>query len=153
LASIPGNRVAVGDEAGNLHCLALASLGTSKQWNLKGTITKGPFPMGAEGVGCIVDGKKLWWLNSAEDEEGKVFSDASTVSIIGDAATIGDDILLAVLKKDAASGMLSSYLWIDQSSGKLIHAETMPEGLAPSSGPSALGKNWAFAPLSDGTVR
>jgi len=47
----------------------------------------------------------------------------------------------------------SSYLWIDQPSGKLIHAETMPEGLAPSSGPSALGKNWAFAPLSDGTVR
>ncbi len=153
LTAIPGNRIAVGDEAGNLHCLALASLGTSKQWNLKGAITKGPFRLGAEGVGCIVDGKKLWWLNSAEEEEGKVFSDAATVSIIGDAATIGDDILLAVLKKDPASGMLSSYLWIDQSSGKLIHAETMPEGLAPSSGPSALGKNWAFAPLSDGTVR
>lgn len=153
LTAVAGNRIVVGDEAGNLHGLALASLGTSKQWNLKGAITKGPFRLGTEGVGCIVDGKKLWWINSVEDEEGRFYTDPAIASIIGDGVTIGDDILLAVLKKDPSTGMLASYLWIDLSSGKLVQAEKLPEGLAPSSGPTVLGKNWAFAPLSDGTVR
>ncbi|HQR08254.1 MAG TPA: PQQ-binding-like beta-propeller repeat protein [Gemmatales bacterium] len=153
LSAISGNRIVVGDEAGNLHGLSLASLGTSKQWNLKGTITKGPFPMGVEGVGCIVDGKKLWWVNSVEDDEGRFFTDPAIVSIIGDGVTIGDDILLAVLRTDPSTGMLANYLWIERASGKLVQSEKLPEGLAPSSGPTALGKNWAFAPLSDGTVR
>lgn len=153
LVPVPGNRIAVADEAGNLHCLALAALGTSKQWNLQGTITKGPFRLGTEGVGCVVDGKKLWWINSVDEEEGRLYSDPAIASIIGDAATLGDDILLATLKKDSATGMLAHYLWINVASGKLVQSETMPEGLAPSSGPTALGKNWAFAPLSDGTIR
>ncbi|MFT3883547.1 MAG: hypothetical protein QM703_28330 [Gemmatales bacterium] len=153
LAAMPGNRIAVGDEAGNLHGLSLASLGTSRVWNLKGAITKGPFRLGAEGIGCVVDGNKLWWITSAEDDEGKFYSDPSMVSIIGGGVTVGDDILLAVLKKDESAGMLASYLWINLATGKLIQAEKLPEGLAPSSGPTALGKNWAFAPLSDGTVR
>lgn len=153
LAAVAGNRIVVGDEAGNLHGLSLASLGTSKQWNLKGTITKGPFRLGADGVGCIVDGKKLWWVNSVEDDEGRFYTDSAIASIIGEGVTIGDDILLAVLKKDPSTGMLASYLWINQASGKLVQAEKLPEGLAPSSGPTILGKNWAFAPLSDGTVR
>jgi outer membrane protein assembly factor BamB len=150
---LPGNRVAVGDDAGNLHSLALAALGTSKQWPVKGTITRGPFKIGNDGVGCIVDGKRLWWIASGDDEEGKVFANDDIAMVIGQATMIGDDILLAVLKRDAGLGMLANYLWVDPSTGKVIHTEQLPEGLAPSSGATALGKNRAFAPLSDGTVR
>ncbi len=153
LVPLSGNRVAVGDDAGNLHALALAALGTSKQWNVKGSITKGPFRVGADGVGCIVDNRKLWWITGPDDEEGKVYASADIASIIGEATQMGDDFLIAVLKRDAGLGMLASYLWIEIATGKLIHTERLPVGLAPSSGASALGKNRAFAPLSDGTVR
>ena len=153
LAPMAGNRVAVGDEAGNLHCLALAALGTSKQWTVKGNITRGPFRVGAEGVGCIVDGRKLWWINTVDDEEGKLYGSGDVASIIGEATTIGNDLLIAVLKRDSSLGMLANYAWIDLATGKLLHSEKLPEGLAPSSSAIALGKNRAFAPLSDGTVR
>ena len=153
IAPLPGNRVAVGDDAGNLHCLALAALGTSKQWSVKGHITKGPFRVCAEGIGCIVDGKRLWWINSVDDEEGKVYGGNDVAAIIGEATTIGDDLLIAVLKRDSGLGMLANYSWIDLTNGKLLHAERLPEGLAPSTSAIAFGKNRAFAPLSDGTVR
>ena len=150
---LSGNRVAVGDDAGNLHCLSLAALGTSKQWTVKGAITKGPFKVGAEGVGCIVDGRRLWWINSADEEEGKVFGGNDTAAMIGEATSIGDDLLIAVLKRDSGLGMIASYVWLSAADGKVLHAERLPEGLAPSSSATALGKNRAFAPLSDGTVR
>lgn len=153
LIPMAGNRVAVGDDAGNLHSLALAALGTSKHWSVKGSITRGPFKLGNDGVGCIVDGKRLWWITSGDDEEGKTFAGNDIAAIIGEATMIGDDILVAVLKRDAGLGMLASYLWVEPATGKVIHTEQLPEGLAPSSGATALGKNRAFAPLSDGTVR
>jgi outer membrane protein assembly factor BamB len=153
LVTLSGNRVAVGDDAGNIHALALAALGTSKHWDVKGTITKGPFKVGADGVGCIVDNKKLWWITNPDQEEGSVYTSNDIASIIGEATLMGDDFLIAVLKRDSGLGMLASYLWIDIATGKLVHTERLPEGLAPSSGASPLGKTRAFAPLSDGTVR
>lgn len=150
---VADNRVAVGDQAGNMHCLSLATLGTSRQWAVKGNITKGPFPVGAQGFGCVVDGKRLWWVNSPDDEEGKTFTSADIASIVGEASPMGDELLVAVLKRDAGTGMLASYLWIDAASGKVTHTEKLPEGLAPASGATALGSNRAFAPLSDGTIR
>lgn len=150
---LPENRVAVGDQSGNMHCLSLATLGTSRQWAVKGNITKGPFPVGTQGFGCVVDGKRLWWVNSPDDEEGKVFTSREIASIIGEASPMGNELLVAVLKRDAGTGMLASYLWIDAASGKVTHTERLPEGLAPASGATALGKNRAFAPLSDGTIR
>lgn len=153
LLPLAGNRLAVGDDAGNLHCLTLAALGTSKQWAVKGNITKGPFRVGAGGVGCIVDGKKLWWVNSVDDEEGKVFGSSEIASIIGEGTNIGNNLLIAILKRDSGLGMIASYVWIDPVTGKVTHAEQLPEGLAPSSSATALGKDRAFAPLSDGTVR
>ncbi|HMO35313.1 MAG TPA: PQQ-binding-like beta-propeller repeat protein, partial [Gemmatales bacterium] len=153
LVSLSGNRVAAGDDAGNLHALALAALGTSKHWQVHGAITKGPFRVGADGVGCIVDGRKLWWITDPDEETGKTFESSEIASIIGEATQMGDDFLLAVLKRDAGLGMLASYLWVDVATGKLVHTESLPEGIAPSSGASPLGKDRAFAPLSDGTVR
>lgn len=153
LIALPGQRVGVGDDAGNLHSLALATLGTSKQWNVKGTITRGPFLVGADGIGCVVDGKRFWWINNSDEEEGKVYGNAELASIIGEPTVLGDDVLLAVLQRDPTLGMLASYVWLNPTTGKLLYTEKLPEGIAPSSGATPLGKDRAFAPLSDGTVR
>lgn len=150
---LPGQRVGVGDDAGNLHSLSLAALGTSKQWNVKGAITRGPFLLGTEGFGCIVDGKRLWWINNGDEEEGKVFGNTDIAAIIGEPSNIGNDVLLAVLQRDPGLGMLASYVWLESATGKLLFSEKLPEGLAPSSGATPIGKDRAFAPLSDGTVR
>jgi outer membrane protein assembly factor BamB len=153
LCILPDGRICVGDSAQNLHCLTLAGLGMAKQWNLKGVITKGPFRVGAAGVGCIVDGKQAWWVNSADEEEGKTFSHDEIAAVVGEGTTVGEDLLLAVLRRDNNLGMIAQYVWVDPATGRPVQTERLPVGLAPASGAAPLGKSRAFAPLTDGTVR
>jgi outer membrane protein assembly factor BamB len=150
LCLLPGSIVAVCDEAQTLHCLSLGTLASPKQWNVGGAITRGPFRVGSSGVGCIVDGKKAWWVNKLDEEKGRLFS---AEAIVGEGTTVGNELVLAVLKRDAELGVLAGYAWVDLETGKAQHLESLTLGLAPASGPVALGKDRVFAPLSDGTVR
>jgi outer membrane protein assembly factor BamB len=153
LCRLPEGKVAVGDSAQNLHCLTLTGLGMAKQWNVQGTITKGPFLVGPNGLGCIVDGRRAWWVNTVDEDEAKTFAAEDLVGIVGEGTTVGDDLLLAVLRRDKSLGMVAQYVWVDLASARAEQSERLPVGLAPSSGASPLGKTRAFAPLTDGTVR
>lgn len=149
LCLLTNSLIAVGDESGTLHVLPLGTLASPQQWKLDGTITKGPFRIGDNGVGCIVDGKKAWWVNSLGDEKGHLFE---ADAILGQPATLKGEMILAVLERDERFGTLASYAWIDLETGKRQSVERLTLGLAPATGPVPLGADRVFAPLTDGTV-
>jgi outer membrane protein assembly factor BamB len=149
LCLLPNSLVAVGDETGTLHVLSLGSLASPQQWKLSGTITKGPFRVGPTGVGCVVDGKKAWWINALGEEKGHLFT---ADAILGQPMSLKGEMILAVLEADERLGTLAGYAWVDLETGKRQALERLAIGLGPASGPVPLGTDRIFAPLTDGTV-
>src|SRR5262249_50706840 len=60
-------RVCVADADGGVTLLAGDLLQPRQRWDLGGRITAGPFVRG-NGVGCVVDGRRLVWLDSEKKD-------------------------------------------------------------------------------------
>ncbi len=149
---VSDSMIAVSTDSRQVHALPISGLVSPQSWNVGGDVTKGPYRVGVKGLGCIVDGKTAWWVNQADGDKPKLFA---ADAIIGEGTTVGNELVLATLKRERNLGMLAGFTWVDVESGKPKQESfaSLPIGLAPASGPVALGRDRVFAPLTDGTIR
>ena len=168
-----GNEACIADSAGVVSLLTIqadGSLAVQRQWTLKGRITAGPFVRiqdetphlgGAIGcvlpalrrvvqekdsglrIGCIVDHKRLVWLDPRKDTIGWEFVAAG--AIIGQPQLADDRVVLA--------DQSGRYTALEPHTGKSAGQGFALRGsIAPATAPISFGPGRLFAPLSDGTV-
>jgi outer membrane protein assembly factor BamB len=142
--------VCVGDETGKLYLLSVGALPAQREWEVKGAITRGPFCLGQHAIGCIVDGARLAWFD-VNGPDGQVLTYDSSASgeveagIVGQPQAVGDYILVPELA--------GRFTWLNLKTGEPTMAPvTLAGSLIPASSAVPLGKQWFFAPVSDGTV-
>jgi hypothetical protein len=121
---------------------------TKLRWDLKGRVTAGPFrrsvPKSGERVGCIVDGRRLVWI----DPRAKaILWEYSTggATIVGEPQMVNGKLVVAdqggaIVALDPATGK-------PQSKGYVL-----PGSAAPAAPPVAFDGQTLFTPLTDGTV-
>ena len=154
LAMVDANNqpaVVVGDENGRLHMVATGGIPNQREWETRGTITRGPFRLQNSMVGCIVNGRQLVWFEASQpDAPIKAFppqeSSGSGMGIVGIPHVIGSIVLIPELS--------GRFLWLDLKQNRTFgQAFQLMVSLIPATGAVPLGQtDWAFAPLSDGTV-
>lgn len=142
--------ICLGDDTGKLTVLAVGNLPSSREWEVKGNITRGPFRLGESRLGCVVDGSKLYWFDlNGPDGESLTHDVAAAgdpeAGIVGQPQAVGEFILIPELS--------GKFTWLKAKTGENAGSAIQLVGsLVPASGAVPLGKHWSFAPLSDGTV-
>ncbi len=143
--------VVVGDENGRLHLVATGGIPSQREWETRGTITRGPFRLNLSVVGCIVNGRRLVWFDAADHDSAlKQYppqtADEVGLGIVGIPHAIGSLILIPELS--------GRFIWLDlKRNGPVGKMHQLMVSLIPATGAIPLGQSdWAFAPLSDGTV-
>jgi hypothetical protein len=149
-AKIGASEVCVADAGGVVWVLEVQADGrlkVSRKWDLKGKITTGPFLRlvgGAARVGCVVDQRRLVWLDPSADAPLWIYETSGK----------------AILEQPQ---MVEDILVITDQSGRIngLNAATgKPQGLgyalrgsiAPATSPVGFDANRLFVPLSDGTI-
>lgn len=144
-------RVAVADSAGVLHLFIVAPDGKLQRgptWELQGKPTMGPFlqaaPEGGWRIGCVLDRRRLSWIDPAQGQPPWTYSAGSSV-IVGQPRRI-DDLLVVALQS-------GQYLALDPHTGQPKDpGYTLRTSAAPAAAPVHFGPDRLFAPLSDGTA-
>ncbi len=144
-------RVCVVDLEGTVTLLDLRAEGDlipNGTWELKGRVTSAPFlRVGADGgarIGCVVDGRRLAWLDPARD--GKpAWESTADGEIVGQPQLI-EGVLVVALQTGAFVGLDPAK---GQPTGDKLPS---PGGVAPAISPVAFGPGQLFAPLADGTI-
>jgi hypothetical protein len=133
----------VANRRGEVVLLRGEDLAVEQTWDLKGSITTGPFLRGSQ-VGCVVDHSKLVWLDPTKREPLWTHSTGGE-PIIGEPRQIGDLIVVC----DAGG----KFVGLDPKTGKPAgDGYTLKALVAPATTPVPFGPGRAFAPLTDGTI-
>jgi hypothetical protein len=117
-------------------------------WPLKGKLTAGPFvqaqPKGGWRIGCVLDGRRLIWLDPTQAQPLWTYS-TDGPAIIGHPQRVGD-ILVAALQ----SGL---YVGINPKTGQAEGRRyTLRTSAAPAAPAMPFGPRQLFASLTDGTA-
>jgi outer membrane protein assembly factor BamB len=137
-------RILVADASGTLTLLAGEQLQKSRAWKVDGEITSGPFLRGNH-VGCVVNHRRLVWINPDKDGFLWTYGDAGSEAIVGQPQRLGDRLIVAhrdgrLVSLDVAKG---------QPRGKGFATRA---SVAPAAAPAAFDADRIFVPLTDGTV-
>jgi hypothetical protein len=114
------------------------------QWPLKGKITAGPFVRGNR-IGCVVDRRRLVWLDPARPERPLWEYESPGGGIVGQPHLI--EGLLVVADQSGRYVALDPAVGKPRGPGYVLRAS-----VAPAVSPVPFGPGQAFAPLTDGTV-
>jgi hypothetical protein len=136
-------RVAVADAANLVTLLQGDALRAVRQWPMSGTITAGPFVRG-RAVGCVVDHRRLVWLNPDQDEPPWEYT--FDADVVGAPELAGDDLLVVA----DLSGRFTGFDPVTGRGRGLGY--TLKANAAPAAAPVAFGPGRLFAPLTDGTI-
>jgi hypothetical protein len=135
-------RVCVADSAHVVTLLDGDGLALVRRWRMSGTITAGPFVRGGAVV-CVVDGRKLVWLDPAKDEPR--WSADFRADVVGQPQLI-DGVLVVADQRGQIQGLAPA-------TGKATGpGYAVVASAAPTAAPMAFGPDRLFVPLSDGTV-
>jgi hypothetical protein len=145
--------VIVADSAGRLTVFIVQPDGSLKAastppWELEGNLSAGPFvqatPEGGWRIGCILDRRRLVWLDPAKEKPLWIY-DTEGPAIIGQPQRI-DDMLVVALQS-------GRYVGIDPLTGKPKGlGYTLRTSAAPAVPPMPFGPGQMFAPLTDGSA-
>jgi hypothetical protein len=134
-------RVCVAD-GGGVTLLRAEGLEVLRSWKLGGAVTSGPFARGA-GVVCVVDRRKLVWLDP--EKERPLWEASFRGDVVGRPELV--DGVLAVADR---SGEIRG---LDPATGKPTGpGYKLRAGAAPAASPLPFGADRLFVPLTDGTV-
>jgi hypothetical protein len=146
-------RVLVADGSGFLHLLEVGSDGSLKrdrdpQWDLRGGLTGVPFlralPDGGVRIGCIVDQRRLVWLDPAKKEPVWTYRTKGE-TIVGQPQLI-EDMVVVALQSGHCVGL-------DPATGEPRGpGYTLRASAAPAAAPIPFGPGRMLMPLSDGTA-
>jgi outer membrane protein assembly factor BamB len=144
----PGNKVplrlCVADASGTIHLLEGDELKPVRQWVLKGKLTAGPFLRDGK-VGCVVERRRLVWLDPGKDGEWLWHYESPGGEIVGQPQLVEGVVLVAHLS--------GRFVGLDPVTGKPRGPGfTLKASVAPAASPVAFGPGRLFAPLTDGTV-
>jgi outer membrane protein assembly factor BamB len=124
---------------------------TKVHWDLHGNITAGPFARTLPDnkgvrVGCVVDGRKLVWI---DPKKGGAplweYSPPTGAAIVGEPQWMDGHLIVA----DQSGAIVA----LDPQTGETVgKGYTLPGSVAPSAPPVAFGADSLFTPLTDGTV-
>jgi outer membrane protein assembly factor BamB len=136
-------RVCLADVNGTIYLFEGNDLKLARQWELKESITAGPFVRDGM-IGCVLAGRRLVWLDPAKDEKLWKY-DTPGEGIIGqpqiaDGQVIVADVSGRFVGLDPATG-------VARGPGYELRAS-----VGPAATPVGFGTGRAFAPLTDGTV-
>ena len=136
-------RVCVADVRGVITLLQGTTLEITRSWDVGGKITSGPFVRGNR-VGCVVDGRRLVWIDPAKDRVAWEYASAGE-GIVGQPQVIDNLVVVA----DQAG----SFVGLDPASGKPRgKTYTLKASVAPAAAPQPFGSNRALVSLTDGTL-
>jgi hypothetical protein len=145
-------RVVVADSAGVLRLYTVMPDGSLQAglitWKLEGNLTAGPFvqaaPEGGWRIGCILERRRLLWIDPAKAEPLWTYS-TDGPAIIGQPQPI-EDMLVTALQS-------GHYVGIDPKTGQPKGpGYTLRTSAAPAATPMSFGAGRMFTPLSDGTA-
>jgi hypothetical protein len=135
-------RVCVADSARVVTLLEVDGLTALRSWRLNGAITSGPFVRGGAVV-CVVDGRKVVWLDPAKEEP--LWTAVFRADVVGQPQLI-DGVLVVADQRGQIQGL-------DLATGKATGpGYTLVASAAPTAAPMSFGHDRLFVPLSDGTV-
>jgi hypothetical protein len=135
--------VVVADAHGAVTLLAGEDLTDARRWELKGSITAGPFLRGNH-VGCVVDRTRLVWIDPTKD--GVLWEHRT-----GGDHIVGSPHLVADMVVVCDEG--GTFVGLNPATGKpLGKGYRLTSAVAPAATPIAFGPDRAFAPLTDGTI-
>jgi outer membrane protein assembly factor BamB len=133
-------QVCVADGRGDLVLLHGDRLEEARRWHLGGRVTAGPF-VHAGGVGCVVDERRLVWVDPAQAEPVWKYAGQG---IVGQPQMIDGVLVVA----DEAG----RFVGLEPRIGKVLGEYKLRANVAPAAPPVGFGPGRAFAPLTDGTV-
>jgi outer membrane protein assembly factor BamB len=135
-------RVCVADSARVVTLLEGDGLTALRSWRLNGAITSGPFVRGGAVV-CVVDGRKVVWLDPAKEEP--LWTADFRADVVGQPQLI-DGVLVVADQRGQIQGL-------NPATGKATGpGYTLVASAAPTAAPMSFGHDRLFVPLSDGTV-
>jgi hypothetical protein len=146
-------QVCVADAANKVTLLRVLGDGrlenTKRAWGLSGTVTAGPYLVstGEDGVrvACVVDGRRLVWLDPAKADVPAWEFATDGPAIVGQPQQVGDVLVVA--------DQGGHFVTLDPKTGeKRGPGYTVRGSVAPTVSPVTFGAGRAFAPISDGTA-
>lgn len=138
--------VMVGDETGRVYLNSTAGLPIQREWTGGGSITKGPFRLGEQQVGCVTDGRRLVWFDPAkEPNQAPVKEYEQSGGIVSGPLAMGQLMVVPTLK--------AGFLWLHiERRDQAAPPVALAAALVPAVAAAPLGADRLFAPLSDGTA-
>jgi hypothetical protein len=131
------------------------SLTLERRWDVGGLVTAGPFlrvlPSGEKRIGCVVNGSRLAWIDPDRDGGGPNMPSGPPLWVYDKAeGIVGQPQLVrgALLVADQSG----RFVTLDPDSGKVFKEFPVPGNLSATVSPVPFGSEWAFAPMTDGTV-
>src|SRR5262249_4983448 len=137
----PPYQIAVADAGGGLQLLQGPVWNTVRSWSLGGKITGGPWLRGKH-LACVVDRRRVVWIDPERGEPGWEFSAAA--DLVGAPQLVGDLVVIA----DVAG----QFLGLDAATGRLRGSYVLRAQVTAAVAPVPIGSDRLFAPLTDGTV-
>jgi outer membrane protein assembly factor BamB len=138
-----GTLICVADSKGSVFVLRAADLTIVRRWELKGPITTAPFLRG-DHIGCIVDGRRLVWLDPARDPPSWQY-ETPYAGIVGQPHLSKGLVIVA----DLAGRLVG----LDPATGRPAGREyRLGKGAIPAATPVPFGAGQLFAPVTDGSV-
>jgi outer membrane protein assembly factor BamB len=147
-------RVLVADTTGTLTLLEKDALEVVCRWSLGGRVTAGPFLRSLDDkemwIGCVVEGRRLVWLDPNKTEKLWEFPDPAAVkdkpSLLVGQPTLVDGLLVV-------ADQSGRFVGLDPATGKPVGPGlSFGASVAPTASPVPFGPGRAFASLSDGTA-
>jgi outer membrane protein assembly factor BamB len=146
-------RVCTADGAGEISVWNVAEGGKltprHKPWRPGGRVTAGPFLRGAADgdvrIGCVLDRRRLAWIDPELDQVLWVYPDKADTEIVGRPEVVGDLVVVA----DQAGRIVG----LDPETGKPVGTGYQLQGsVTAAASPVAYGPDRLFVPLTDGAV-
>jgi hypothetical protein len=146
-------RLLIADASGLLRTIEISQNSAQElpqlRWDLGGRVTAGPFlrtlPGSKPRVGCVLDGRRLVWIDPLKAKELLWTYGPTRGSIVGEPQVVDGRIVVA----DQAGGIVALDPLTGKPQGK---GYTLPGSVAPTAPPVALDRDQLFTPLTDGTV-
>ncbi len=144
-------RICIADVSGTVSLLAVGpdgSLRPGRRWNVGGRVTAGPYLQtvdGATRIGCVVDGKRLAWIDPEKDGLLWTYPEKVGADLVGRPRLVGGLVVVA----DQAGRIVA----LNPETGRPAGGEVQLGGsAAPTGAPADFGGGRLFVPLTDGTV-
>jgi len=136
-------RVCVADASNTVTLLQGDGLQPARQWPMGGKITAGPFVRG-QGVGCIVDSRRLVWLDP--EKAGIAWEYVFAADVVGEPQRVSDNLFIV-------ADLSGHFAGFDPATGRMEGlGYTLRANVAPAAAPVSCGAGRLFAPLTDDTV-